>query len=216
MQNQQFNYPQYFKDIKPKDELGIFNRFLFAFLSVHTTWESNIRAYEIMKGNPNWDPAEIENKLKESGVGLYNQRTRYISQFTHNYRKHSEWYLRRRTEKWKEYRNRLSKNILGLGLAKTSFAIEMIYPTSAWISCIDVHIARFCGENPIKLRNQNIYNRAENKIIDLSRKNKVLPTQFRWEYWDKLQGYNNPRYWSYCLESETNVKSDRKKISRNN
>ncbi len=150
------------------------------------------------------DKDEIHEKLRASGVGLYNNRTKFISEFGEHYRDNPKWYLRRRSEKWRDYRDRLQQDIKGLGLAKSSFAIEMIYPNAAWISCIDVHMARFCGADPNKLYKKT-YLAAEDNIIKLSKEKDILPTQFRWEYWDKNQGFKDCRYWSYCLEKETSI-----------
>ena len=196
-----FNYKKYFQQIKPNGKIPVFNRFLFAFLSVHTTWASNVRAYEIMKGNIDWSKQEIEAALKRSGVGLHNNRTRFISKFAEEYKKRPEWYLKRRSEKWTEYRDRLESKILGLGMAKTSFAIELIYPNAAWVTCVDVHVARLCKEDP-KLTKKS-YLRAERKLIEMAKKKGVMPSEYRWNYWDNNQGFKDPRYWSHCLESET-------------
>lgn len=196
-----FDYKKYFNSIKPAGEVAIFNRFLFAFLSVHTSWKSNVRAYEIMKGNVDWSEEQINKLLRASGVGLYNNRTRFISAFTKDYKSRPGWYLKKRNERWTEYRDRLEREILGLGRAKTSFAIELVYPNAAWITCVDVHIARLCGEDPNKL-NRTAYLRAEQTLIERAKLKRIMPSQYRWEYWDKNQGYENPRYWSYCLETE--------------
>lgn len=202
MTEERFNYRDYFEQIKPVGIVPVYNRFLFSFLSVHTTWSSNVRAYELLKGNPELSPEEIERLLRESGVGLYNNRTRYISKFQQEYMRDPSWYLKRKREKWTEYRDRVEKQILGLGMAKSSFAIEMIYPNAAWITCVDVHIARLCKENPEKL-NKKAYLRAEKRLIQIAKERGVMPSEYRWDYWDKNQGYKDPRYWSHCLETET-------------
>ena len=38
-------YKQYWESVKPLTQDDIFRRWLFAFCSVHTTWEGNIRGY---------------------------------------------------------------------------------------------------------------------------------------------------------------------------
>lgn len=204
MPETEFNYRKYFNKIKPAGEKAVFNRFLFAFLSVHTSWVNNVRAYEMMKGKIDLTEEEIEGLLKRSGVGLHKNRTRFLSKFSKDYRKRPEWYLKRRTEKWTEYRDRLEKQILGLGMAKSSFAIELIYPNAAWVTCIDVHIARLCKENPNLTK--KTYLRAEQKLVEMAKEKGVMPSEFRWNYWDRNQGYKDPRYWSYCLESEVTLK----------
>src|SRR5262249_20635152 len=39
-------------------------------------------------------------------------------------------------------RNRIARDVIGLGPAKTSFALGLIYPFEATICCIDTHVGR--------------------------------------------------------------------------
>lgn len=170
---------------------------------MHTTWESNIRAYELLKGQF-WTSdrqQELMSKLIEGRVGLYNNRTMYITQFTDKFIKNYKWYLKRKQEKWTEYRDRVMDDTYGLGHAKTSFAIEMIYPLSCRVVCIDTHIAKYFGKNQSKLTRKD-YNELEQHYISTSYSNNKQPTIFRWSYWDAIQHQTNPRYWSYVLENE--------------
>ena len=195
-----FNYTNYLNEIKPKTELGIYNRFLFALMSVHTTWENNIKGYDVVKGKL-WsekDKEELILKLKESGVGLQEQRARYIIEFSRSYSSNPKQYLKEESESWVQYRDRLAKTILGLGMAKSSFAIEMIYPNEANITCIDTHIAEELGVK-FKSLSKKEYKELESSYLKRSKKN---PTNYRWKFWDKKQGHNNPRYWSHVLENE--------------
>ena len=43
-------YKSYWESIKPKNDTELFQRWLFAFMSVHTSWESNVRGYGGSKG----------------------------------------------------------------------------------------------------------------------------------------------------------------------
>jgi thermostable 8-oxoguanine DNA glycosylase len=121
----------YWSALKPINDTEVFQRFLFAFTSVHTTWESNIRAYSLIKNWWEWmnNWQEIENRLKESRSGLYNNRVRYIKDFSTKFWSNPTFYKKADSESWVEYRNRLEESILGLGMAKSSFSIEMMYPT---------------------------------------------------------------------------------------
>ena len=77
----QFNYQKYFEQITPKTKMEVYNRFLFAFLSVHTNWQSNVRAYNLMKNQYHTDEKETLMLLVKSKVGMYNHRTKYIIEF---------------------------------------------------------------------------------------------------------------------------------------
>ncbi len=77
----QFNY---WDGLKPINDTEKFQRWLFAFMSVHTSWERNIIGYNNIKHWWNWINRwdHLENKLIESRVGMQNNRTRYIKEFT--------------------------------------------------------------------------------------------------------------------------------------
>ena len=80
-------YKDYWESIKPTTECESFKRWLFAFMSVHTSWESNVRGYEAVK---DWTKCvnrddELERLLVESRVGLHKNRTRFVSQFAHKF-----------------------------------------------------------------------------------------------------------------------------------
>ena len=80
-------YKSYWESIKPKNDTEVFQRWLFAFMSVHTSWESNVRGYEAVKDWTKWvnRDDELERLLVESRVGLHKNRTRFISQFAQKF-----------------------------------------------------------------------------------------------------------------------------------
>ena len=72
---------------------------------------------------------------------MQNNRTDYIGLFNDTFwDSPSDFIARSSGEGWSEWRDRLAKKILGLGKAKTSFAIEMLYPTEAKVVCMDTHL----------------------------------------------------------------------------
>jgi hypothetical protein len=134
-------YESYFDTIKPKSELDTFHRALFAFASVHTTWKANCALYEML-----YDTAWMKDKqlllfrLTESGAGLHNNRMKFIWDFSQRYWATPNWYLKQPYEDWFAYRDRLNKNIAGLGLAKAAFFSELTYFKDSEVSCMDVHL----------------------------------------------------------------------------
>ena len=42
-------YTEYWQSIQPKNHADYFRRWLFSLMSVHTTWESNVRGYNFLK-----------------------------------------------------------------------------------------------------------------------------------------------------------------------
>lgn len=98
------------------------------------------------------------------------------------------------------YRDRLERGIKGLGLAKTSYALEMAFPLECEVVCFDVHMLRLYGDvkagsNPTK------YETFEDDWVERSKKANTPPYIARNVYWDELQGKKDSRYWSAVLES---------------
>jgi len=190
----------YWSALKPINDTEIFQRFLFAFTSVHTSWESNIKAYSLIKNWWEWmnNWQVLEDRLRQSGAGLYNNRVRYIKQFSVKYWSNPSFYKKADGESWTEYRNRIEDTILGLGMAKSSFSIEMLYPSEAEITCLDTHLFQLYGLDQTKHRNK--YQEIEHHWVRMCFEYNVSCYVARCIYWDRKQGYTNSRYWSYVLE----------------
>lgn len=194
------SYLDYWKGLKPINDSERFQRFLFAFMSVHTTWERNIIGYNSIKDWWNWMNQWdiLKDKLEESRVGLHNNRYRFISQFTLKYWQNPSYYERGQNESWQQFRNRIEREITGLGLAKSSFAVELIYPDEAEIVCVDTHIFQAYGLSQKKDR--KLYSDIENHWIENSLKKNLPPYITRCIYWDRKQEKSDSRYWSHVLE----------------
>ena len=194
-----FQY-DYWKKLKPINDSERFQRFLFAFMSVHTSWESNIRGYNLIKDwwtwMNQWD--NLKEKLIESRVGLHNNRLRFISEFTIKFWSNPSVFDRGMNENWNGFRNRIEREITGLGLAKSSFAIEMIYPDEAEVVCLDTHLFQAYGLDQTKHRKK--YDLLENHWVKNSVKKDLPPYIARCIYWDRKQEKSDSRYWSHVLE----------------
>ena len=46
--NEVDSYTEYWQSIQPKNHAYYFRRWLFSLMSVHTTWESNVRGYNFL------------------------------------------------------------------------------------------------------------------------------------------------------------------------
>jgi len=71
-------HQNYWSKLIPDEPEQKFQRYLFAFLSVHTSWENNVKAYIRIKDFWNWmgNEEELRSRLIECGVGLHNNRVR--------------------------------------------------------------------------------------------------------------------------------------------
>lgn len=197
-------YTNYWESIKPVSYDDFFRRYLFAFTSVHTTWESNVRGYNAIK-DLGWvdSKADLLNRLIDARCGMHNNRTEYIWNFRTQFYSNPEKYCAVGTD-WQSYRNELVNEINGLGIAKVSFALEMCFPNEAQITCIDTHIIQFyelLHNKGFKSKKEvEIYQTAENHWLDCSKAIKAAPSISRSIYWDKKQNKTDCRYWSYVLE----------------
>lgn len=193
-------YHRYWEDLAVTNNADYFRRWLFAFCSVHTTWEGNVRAFEAIKDLA-WlgDDEELRGRLLVSGGGLYNNRTKFISKFSEDFWSSPASFHRYTLEPWPTFRDRIAGKILGLGLAKTSFALELSFPTVVEVACLDVHMLRLYGISQHKV-NPAKYHACENDWISRSHAINTAPYVARMTWWDAQQGKEDSRYWSHCLE----------------
>lgn len=195
-------YTTYWESLIPKNDSEIFQRWLFAFMSVHTSWKMNMLGYNAIKNwwlwLNKWD--DLHKLIENSRVGIHNLRTKYISEFSHKFWESPESYKKTATESWENYRDRLKTLTLGLGPAKTSFAIEMCYPTSAKLVCLDTHMFKAYGLDQVKDVRQ--YNKIERHWVDMCIMWRVPSYIARCIYWDSRQGYTDSRYWSSVFEKQ--------------
>jgi hypothetical protein len=193
-------YCEYWEGVKPKTVSDTFRRWLFAFMSVHTSWKANVAGYNAIKNWWEWlgDDEALLKAIDDSRVGMQNNRLRYISTFAKTFWGDGAFYKKGENETWSEYRNRLEKKTLGLGPAKTSFSLEMCFPNEAYVACLDTHLFQVYGLDQSKdLRR---YEEIEAHWLDMSRMWNVPPYIARCIYWDQKQNKEDSRYWSYVLE----------------
>jgi hypothetical protein len=196
-------YVDYWKSLIPKNDSDIFRRWLFAFMSVHTTWKDNIIGYNAVKDWWRWinDWPSLLQAIQASGVGMHNMRVKYLSEFAYKFWEDPEDYKKSEGESWSSFRDRLKDKTLGLGNAKTSFAIELCYPTQAKVVCLDTHM--FQAYHLDQTKNAKQYDKIERHWIHMCNMWSIPSYIARCIYWDKKQGFPDSRYWSHVLEQAT-------------
>jgi hypothetical protein len=191
----------YWSSIIPQNDSERFQRFLFAYCSVHTTWESNIKAYKLIKNWWEWinQWEVLEEKFKRSGAGLFRNRVRFIKDFSAKFWANPNFFTQKAEgEQWSDFRNRIEKNIIGLGMAKSSFAVEMMNPIDGQVFCIDTHMFQLYGLDQSKDR--KMYAEIERHWLRMCFEYDIAPYVARCIFWDRKQNRRNSRYWSYVLE----------------
>lgn len=193
-------YRAHWRALTPEDYLETFDRWLFAFCSVHTTWSANVRGFQAIREWFGWyqNSEELKRRLTDSRIGLQLNRTRFITKFAEDYWKNPLAFYKNPDEPWVNYRNRLVNDILGLGLAKVSFALELIYPCAAEVVCLDTHMFQFYGLDQSKHANQ--YKGMERHWVSQCLAHDVPSAVARAIYWDRKQKKSDSRYWTYVLE----------------
>lgn len=201
-------YTDYWESIRPESDTEIFQRYLFAFCSVHTTFRGNINGYQAIKDYNAWagKPDVLLESLKDSKAGLHNNRAKYIQEFSKIYWDRPSNFRFTTKKRHIAKRDEITSKIKGLGVAKVSFALEMIHPSEARVVCGDVHQLRLYGIESLEYNSsptgRATYRKMENHWVTSSRKAGVSPYVARCIFWDQLQSKPNSRYWSYVLEKE--------------
>ena len=144
------------------------------------------------------DDKELLRRLKKSGVGLYNNRTKFLSKFSKQFFDNPENFDKQEDESYVEYRNRLVGDILGLQKAKTSFALELLSPLKAKVFCADVHLFRFYGLD--KSKHYKRYEEIESHWLDMCRMWSVPSYIARSIRWNQIQDKPLCDYWAWCLQ----------------
>ena len=199
-------YKEYWESVKPKTNAEIFQRYLFAFCSVHTTFQGNVKGYNAIKNYEEWQEDEniLREKLRLSGVGLHNNRTKYIWSFKDKFWANpKDFYFTSKKYHIKKRDSILSK-VKGIALAKVSFALEMIHPNEARVLCGDIHQLRLYDMEHLKYNKSRSgtdqYKKMERHWSVNCGKAGVPSYIARSIYWDNLQKKEDSRYWSYVLE----------------
>lgn len=191
-------YEAYFSRLAPKTEADVMRRFLFAYLSIQTYWENNVKLYNRLKDLKWIDRTyeDLQEVFVELRTGLNQRRPMNMWKFGQLYRAHPGVLLRAVDESWQEYRDRLCYMLPGLGEAKAAFVIEMCWP-EANVACLDRHmLGKLFGRKKEGLTGSQ-YRMLERRFCQACDGRK--PGLVRLAFWDHLKGQPNPDYWASCL-----------------
>ena len=203
--NQISAYSDYWESVKPTNDMDIFRRWLFAYTSIHTTWEGNVRGYNAIKDIEKWadNKETLRQLLIDARCGMHNVRTEYIWNFTSDFMANTGDFHRGSTETWTAFRDRLNARCKGIGITKVSFTLEMCFPNEAEVVCLDTHMMQVYGMKEVRNSGalKKVYENNEQDWINRSQSINTAPYIARCMFWDTKQGHNDSRYWSYVLES---------------
>jgi len=169
-------------------EQSIYDRYLFAFLSINTAFPPNCEAYERMRGRKWTDVDETEQAIRLTpSVAFAPTKARDIVTFTKRYLVNAGQFRLRRGETPAALRDRL--NIQGLGQAKLSFALALTCPTTSNVVCLDRHVQRWAtGRNRNGL-SPRLYGRIERALVKVGECYGVSAFVAQWCVWDWMRGH---------------------------
>lgn len=195
---------EYWQDLTIQNDAENFARWVFAIMSVHTTWESNVHGYNIAMKDLSWTISKtaLKQMVVDARVGMFHRREKGLWQLAQKFRSNPKQFYKKNNETWQECRNRLVGTIYGLGNAKTTYALALAHPTEAELCCLDVHLLRFMGHDLSKGHTSTLkaYETMEDEWLVRCEEHQIASNVAREIYWNKVQGRRNSRYWSYCLE----------------
>lgn len=194
------DYTAYWNTITPKTDEDYFNRWRFAFLSVHTSWKSNVRAYAQMDSNTRpTEKQQLQQQIVYSKVGLIKLRTEGMWKFQTDFWANPQAWRKRDDETWDKFRDRTMNMCHGLGYAKTAFAIELCYPNTCEVVCLDTHMLQLYEHAP-GTPSAAKYKDMERHWTEACKARNIPSFMVRNVYWDKVQEKTDTRYWSYVFE----------------
>lgn len=199
-QRKRDQYTYDWSQLVPKSQHASLNRWRFAYCTVHTPWLRSCEQYDLIKNtNTKYSESNLVAKLKQSSGGMWSIKAAGISNL------HSHWQTNPsmftpNTDDWQSWRDHLVTKLNKLGMAKTSFAIEMLYPTTAQLICIDRHMFKAFGwhrvDDSASVRQYRYY---EDYWLDMSNQHNIAPVIARNIYWDKIQQQPSSHYWANYL-----------------
>jgi len=184
----------------PKSDREHINRYRFAYCTVHTSWANSCDQYNAIKRtNADTTYNSLHRMLKNSQGGMYQIKATGIDNLQYLWRRHRNLFTPK-PDNWQSWRNKLAKMLKKLGLAKTSFAIEMIRPLDAQIICIDRHMFKAFGwEDVDRGASPAQYTYYEDYWNELSNSYGIPPVISRNLFWDKIQKQDSSMYWAKYL-----------------
>lgn len=194
-------YARYWLTLAPRTHRQYYWQWVFAFLSIRTRWETNVALFRAVRSLPfAFSRRQVRGVMDRLRGGLIEMRVEGLTRFRREFwASPKHWYVQS-GESFPDARDRLCGMTHGLGLAKTSFVLEMAYPVDCKVVCIDTHVKQVYGLGAEDGIPAGLYRRIEKHWIRTCEERGLASPQVRNVWWDLLRGENSTRYWSHVLE----------------
>ena len=161
-------------------------RLVFAVLTPRERFDRSRYAYILLRLAPEelLDADTIAMALRRAGLSLVNVKCRGVRYLLDS----RNLVLPEFGEDLHSYRLRLSDTVPGLGLAKATFAVCLMFPMSAPFACIDTWICRLLYGQPGMNLSARQYFVAERWIAREARKLTLPVFAMQWGLWDFIRG----------------------------
>lgn len=172
-------------------------------MSIHTTWKKNVEGFLAVKNLQRpftW--LQLYNAIRRSKCGLTRMRTHAVYDFHRRFWNDPSWWYPQADETMVECRDRLAGSTWGIKLTKVSFALELAFPATCGVVCLDTHILQLYNYYRKDTPNPALYHEMERHWLAACTKRGVPSPIVRHIYWDRVQKKPDTRYWSHVLEKE--------------
>jgi hypothetical protein len=197
-------YESYFDFLRPRSPQEVFQRGLFAYASVHTSWAMNCKLYLALRDFDRWlyHDGVLRQILVDTRAGLHNNRTAFFGRFGRLFWSNPAFFQPDRGERWGCFRNRLMGSMEGLGPAKAAFFAELIYFDETEVVCVDTHMLQLYSVKPSNVGDATLetYDDVERHWRNICLDCGVRPVTARWVAWDIRQKQPDSRFWSRVIE----------------
>jgi len=162
------------------DKVAIFSRVAFAILSANTTFDSAVKALDFV--------LQHKGKVTDRDMivrGMVPAKGKYCNKLWAKVKSDPTQFRKSEAESWHDYRIRLQKDIMGLGLTKASFAACLLYPNEADLACVDTWIQKvFLGNQSFKTLGLQKYLEVEGYVRKYAQKFGCSTFLSQWMIWD--------------------------------
>ena len=92
----------YWDNLKVDSHAECFKRWVFAIMSVHTTWESNVRGYEYATRDMSWtlDKDVLAKMVTDARVGINKRRNIGLWQLVEKFRENPNQFYKHQMRSW--------------------------------------------------------------------------------------------------------------------
>jgi hypothetical protein len=174
---------------EPKNPEDYLWRFVYAVISPRLSWiKATQLVLKIKKLGLDVTLEQIRELIKLARLGLHNSKAKYVMSIITAFKNNTDLFSNKKpTESWLEFRHRLLSVCNGLSLSKGSNGIEMCFPLTAQVMCIDTWYASLFGLDPKENIKPNDYVRYENYFLRSCARLGHSPYVIRHLVWDKIR-----------------------------